>query len=130
MPRLNRPQKQRNVEVLEAIAEGQEQRTVLEDTRDIYISKCRVMTRILNELNGVDSTGNDVRALALELDADGNAIEHIGAARGIYRLHLPMRPDTARRLFAAISVDTSLPGKKDEMMIMLKQYHRGYWKIW
>jgi len=112
MPRLNRPQQQRNVEVLEAIAEGQEQRTVLEDTRDIYISKCRVMTRILNELNGVDSTGNDVRALALELDADGNAIEHIGAARGIYRLHLPMRPDTARRLFAAISVDTSLPKKK------------------
>jgi len=114
MPRLNnvRPQQQRNVEVLEAIAEGQEQRTVLEDTRDIYISKCRVMTRILNELNGVDSTGNDVRALALELDADGNAIEHIGAARGIYRLHLPMRPDTARRLFAAISVDTSLPKKR------------------
>jgi len=67
------------------------------------------MTRILNELIGVDSTGNDVRALALELDADGNAIEHIGAARGIYRLH---RCNTARRLFTAISVDTSLPKKK------------------
>jgi hypothetical protein len=56
-------------------------------------------------MNGVDSTGNDDRAIALEL-------EHIGAARGMYRLYLPMRPDTARRLFADISVDTSLSEKR------------------
>jgi len=128
----NRLGPQRNVEALDAIAEGQEQRTVLEDTRGIYISKCRVMTRILNELEGIDVEGNDVRVLALELDADktvrcscpsaiassastlrcGRAIEHIGTARGGFRLNLPMRPDTARRLFAAISVDTTLPKKR------------------
>ena len=112
MPRNYNQRQQRNVEHLEAIAAGQEQRTVLEDTREIYISKCRVMTRILNELEGVDSEGNNVRALALELDEDGNAVEYIGAARGVYRLNLPIRPDTARRLFAAISVDTTLPKKR------------------
>ena len=112
MHRNNYQRQQRNVEHLEAIAEGQEQRTVLEDTRHIYISKCRVMTRILNELEGVDSEGNNVRALALDLDEDENAAEYIGAARGVYRLNLPIRPDTARRLFAAISVDTTLPKKR------------------
>jgi len=112
MPRNNYHRQQRNFEDLEAIAEGQEQRTVLEDTKGIYISKCRVMTRILNELEGVDSEGNDVRALALELDEAGSAVEHIGVARGVYRLNLPIRTDTVRRLFAAISVDTTLPKKR------------------
>jgi len=54
---------------------------------------------------------------------------NIVAARGIYRFHLPMRPDTARRIFAAISVDTSLPKNKrdddDAEAVPL-----GYWKIW
>ena len=45
MPRhRNEQRQQRNVEQLDAIAEGQQQRTVLEDTRGIYIAKCRVMT--------------------------------------------------------------------------------------
>jgi len=45
MPRRRNEQRQhRNVEQLDAIAEGQQQRTVLEDTRGIYIAKCRVMT--------------------------------------------------------------------------------------
>ena len=70
------------------------------------------MTRILNELDGVDGNGDNVRELALELDQHGNAIEHTGTARGVYRLNLPMLPATAKRLFAAISVDTSLPKKR------------------
>ena len=42
MPRRRNEQRQhRNVEQLDAIAEGQQQRTVLEDTRGIYIAKCR-----------------------------------------------------------------------------------------
>ena len=52
------------------------------------------------------------RELALELDQHGNAIEHPGTARVVYRLNLPMLPATAKRLFAAISVDTSLPKKR------------------
>ena len=43
MPRRrNEQRQQRNVDQLDAIAEGQQQRT--EDTRGIYIAKCRVMT--------------------------------------------------------------------------------------
>ena len=52
------------------------------------------------------------RELALELDQHGNAMEHPGTARGVYRLNLPMLPATAKRLFAAISVDTSLSKKR------------------
>jgi hypothetical protein len=46
------------------------------------------------------------RELALELDQHGNAIEHPGTSRRVYRLNLPMR------LFAAISVDISLSKKR------------------
>jgi len=67
------------------------------------------MTRTLNELNGVDGNGDNVRELALQLDQHGNAIEHTGTARGVY---LPMLPATAKRLFDTISVDTSLPKKR------------------
>jgi len=52
------------------------------------------------------------RELALELDQHGNAIEHPRTATGVYRLNLPMLPATAKRLFAAISVDTSLSKKR------------------
>ncbi len=34
------------------------------------------------------------RELALELDQHGNAIEHPGTARVVYRLNLPMLPAT------------------------------------
>ena len=55
MPRRrNEQRQQRNVEQHDAIAEGQQQRTVLEDTRGIYIAKCRVMS---HELDGVDGNG-------------------------------------------------------------------------
>ena len=117
MQAANNQLRVRTVEALDAIAAGQQQRTVLEDTNKIYISKCRVMTKILNELAGVDPRGLDIRAMALVLDANGNAVEHTGTARGVYRLILPMSPDTARRLFAAISVDTSLPRKKRRLGI-------------
>ena len=44
MPRhRNQERQHRNVELLDAIAEGQQQRTVLEDTRGIYIAKCSAL---------------------------------------------------------------------------------------
>ena len=111
------PQQHRGAVELEAIAVGQNQRTVLEDTNKLYISKCRVMTRILNELEGVDASGDDVRAIALELDVDGNAMEHTGVTVGVYRMNFPILSSTAKLLFAALSVDTSLPKQK------IRAYH-------
>jgi uncharacterized protein (UPF0147 family) len=70
------------------------------------------MTRILNELEGVDASGDNVRAIALELDEDGNAVEHTGVAVGVYRMNFPILSSTAKLLFAAISVDTSLPKQR------------------
>ena len=40
-----------------------------------------------------------------------------------------MRPDTARRIFAAISVDTSLPKKKRDDDDA-EEVPLGHWKIW
>ena len=62
------------------------------------------MTRISNELRGIDAERIDVRAVALQLDAQGNAIEHTEDARGV-------TPPTAKLLFAAISVNTTSPKK-------------------
>jgi len=96
--------RQLNAEQLNAIAQGQEHRIVIEGSSKIYIAKCRVMTRIVNELRGIDAERIDVRAVALQLDAQGNAIEHTEDARGV-------TPPTAKLLFAAISVNTTSPKK-------------------
>ena len=65
----------------------------------------RAMTKILND-------NPDLRGDALELAADGTALEHIGSAKGVYKLKLPVTVNTIRRLFAAISVDPTLVKKK------------------
>ena len=53
MPRRCNEQRQHRNVVLQ-------QRTVLEDTRGVYIAKCRVMS---HELDGVDGNGDNVREL-------------------------------------------------------------------
>ena len=82
-----------NSQALDAIILGQQQRTVLEATNYIYISKCRVMTKILDEME------DQIREEALELDENGNAKEHIGAAHGVLQLKLLISVATAQRLF-------------------------------
>ena len=94
-----------SVQALDAVAQGQEMRTVLQETHKFYISKCRVMTRILNDIL-------DIREDALEIDANGKAMEHLGLGRGVFILKLPIKQDYAKKLFAAISIDTSLPRKQ------------------
>ena len=87
--------------ILENVSDGQSRRTIVERSQAGYISKCRVLTRILNSIE-------DLREDALEVDANGAALEHTGAARGVFRLKLPITVDTARCLFAAVSIDGSL----------------------
>jgi hypothetical protein len=95
-----------SAEALAAIILGQQQRTVLVATNSQYVSKCRVCTKILNEME------EEIRQEALELDENGAAISHLGLATGVLRLKLPISVLTATRLFAAISVDESLPKQK------------------
>ena len=90
---------------LDTVAQGQQTRTVLAETQEIYISKCRVMTHILNDIV-------DIRADALELDLNGKPLEHIGQAQRVFIMKLPMSADHAKKLFAAISIDPSLPRKR------------------
>jgi hypothetical protein len=94
-----------SAQALDAVAQGQEMRTVLEETHKFYISKCRVMSRILNDIV-------EIREDALHLDATGKPYEHLGLGHGMFVLKLPIKQDHAKKLFAAISIDTSLPRKK------------------
>lgn len=67
-----------NEEHIERVAQGQDARTVLDDTNKIYISKCSVMSNILHDLAYI-------RDEALESpDANGVYRKHIGIAKGIH----------------------------------------------
>ena len=83
---------------IDAIVQGQVERNVKENTNCIYMSKCSVMTSMINK--------------AFELNEDGNALMHNGKAKAIHKLQLPIDVATAKRIFALISVDEELPKKK------------------
>ena len=94
-----------DVAAIDAIVRGQAERNVKENANDIYMSKCSVMTSMINEIP-------TMRAQALELDADGNALKHCGKAKAIHKLKLPIDVATVKSLFEPISVDDELPKKK------------------
>ena len=87
------------------IVQGQAEKNVKENTNGIYMSKCSVMTSMINKIP-------TMQAQALELDADGNALMHSGKAKAIHKLKLPIDVATAKRLLTLISVDENLPKKK------------------
>ena len=99
-----------NPVVIRAIAEGQQRRTVLGKTNSLYISKCRRMTKIIDTID-------EIRLESLELDEQGKAIEHFGDAVRDLKLKLPIFKETAQFLFAAISVDESLPKKRRRLRL-------------
>ena len=59
--------------IVDAIVQGKAERYVKETTDGIYMSKGAVMTSIIKNIPAL-------RAQALELDADGNALMHSGKA--------------------------------------------------
>jgi len=94
-----------DVRVLDGIARGQRIRTVKTNSHSTYLSKMRVMSRILWSIE-------ETRATIFHLEDDGQPKEHTGDARGVYKLRLPISAITAQRLFAAISIDPTLARKK------------------
>ena len=94
------------VAILNDVAEGQQTRTVLDVTNVQYLSKVRVMTTLLNDIGELRP-----RALILEDEGDptSNALKHTGDASDVYKLVLPMEPEVGRLLFAALSIDPTLP---------------------
>ena len=82
---------------LDAIVSGQRQRTCMDVSKKGYLSKMKVMTAILNEMDDA------IREEAFELNEDKTAKMHTGEAENIYMLILPISLNTAMRLFAAIS---------------------------
>jgi hypothetical protein len=93
-----------DLERLEAIAQGQAERNILPKSGNGYLSKCKVMTEILNSFA-------TIREEALVF-VDGVPVKHTGEASKIFKLKLPMTVNVSKLLFAAISVDETLPKKK------------------
>ena len=91
-----------NISVLQHVAHGQVLRTVKCNSMKQYLSKVKVMTDILNH-------SPELRNQSLECNEDGTAKKHTGMASNIFKLKLPVTVDTAKLLFAALSIDDSLP---------------------
>lgn len=89
---------------LQQVVQGQAERNVIGETCDIYLSKVRVMCAMLHD-------HSELREEALVIE-NGIALKHIGKAHKVYVLKLPMSARDAKLLFAAISIDKSLPKKK------------------
>ena len=97
-----------NLALLSHVAHGQTQRTVRGGTKSQYAGKVKIMTKILN-------SDEQLRVKALETVQTVNgpvAKKHTGTAKNIYKLKLPITTEVAQLLFAAISIDDSLPKKR------------------
>ena len=80
--------------LLQHVAHGQSQRTILDKSKASYMSKVKVMVDILDR-------SPDVRVRSLITDTNGIAKFHIGEASKIKKLKLPMSAEVAQLLFAA-----------------------------
>ena len=95
------------LETLEAVADNQEQTTVVPATIRAYMSQTRVMIRILSRIDGLGQI--------FECDEAGNYLYHKGSASKMLKLCLPMKRETVRALFAQLSVDASLPKRRQRV---------------
>ena len=91
-----------DLERLALIVQGQSERNIMESSIAEYLGRLRTLTSLLWK-------NVALRELALELDAEGQGIEHTGQARGVFRLKMPVEVKTAKLLFALVSVSTTLP---------------------
>ena len=97
--------------LLQQVAHGQSQRTILDKSKRTYMSKVKVMTEILNR-------SPDIRIRTLVVDGDGSAQKHTGEASKILKLRLPISAETGQLLFAAISIDDTLPRRRKGLSLV------------
>ena len=91
--------------LLNQVATGQQQRNISSGSIKGYLSKMHVLTNKINQIE-------DLRFEALEFDVHGTPLRHSNAAHDVLTLKLPMAVETARLLFAALSIDGALPRKR------------------
>jgi hypothetical protein len=94
-------------EVLLAIAQNQREHCLSDDSISGYISKCRVMINML-----YDKNDDNFRHNIFEFGDDDKPLYHTGGAFKLMKLRLPIELETAQILFAALSIDETLPKKK------------------
>lgn len=70
--------------MLDLVIQGQSERNILSKSKKTYISKCRVMFRILNKMT-------EIRYDALHINPETDEpFEHTGLAEGLFKLRLPI----------------------------------------
>ena len=89
-------------DLLDLVVQGQSERSILERSKKTYLSKVKVMMRLLNECD-------DIRSDCLIMDDNNKPMQHSGIASGIFKMKLPISCETAQLLFAMISIDDTLP---------------------
>lgn len=90
--------------LLQLVAKGQRDRTAKESVVKQYLSRMSTLSRLM-------WTNPYLRA-GLELDDYGQPLYYSGKACKIRRLPMPLNEDMITALFAAISIDASLPQKR------------------
>ena len=90
-----------NTEALRAISRGQKRRSVSDKTTGTYLSRMSTISKVIVKNPGLHC-----------LLEDNPPTYHIGEASKVVRLKFPVTSDEAQDLFAAISVDGTLPTKK------------------
>ena len=81
---------------LALVARGQQKRNKSIDSINQYLSKMKVLTNLLNSII-------DLREEALILNNNGQPSKHLGGAKNIFKLRLPISMETAQLLFACSS---------------------------
>mmetsp|Transcript_18796 Transcript_18796/g.27155 ORF Transcript_18796/g.27155 Transcript_18796/m.27155 type:complete len:106 (+) Transcript_18796:86-403(+) len=69
------------------VVQGQQERNILNSSMRDYLRRCRTMTRLINDIEGL-------REVALDIDETGVARKRTGLAKDILKLKLPMAVQT------------------------------------
>ena len=96
---------------LREIAQGQAQRSVKDRSKTGYLSRVKTLSDVMFKNPGL-------RRTCLESEDEDEPTFYIGLAHKIRRLKLPMSKDAVMLLFAAISVDGSLPQKRKRSAVV------------
>ena len=92
-----------NPDLLNYVIRGQDERTILDESKKQYLSVVKSLTDIIFRNKTILGT-----MLVIE---DGSYVKYSGRAQNIWKLVLPVDADMAKKLFAIISCDPSLARK-------------------
>ena len=102
---------QMNAETLALVIEGQNERTIMNKSKLNYLSKLRTLSKVV--MRNIDLFQD-----AIVVDENGAVQMHPGQAYGIVMFNIPMDQADVQKIFALISVDSSLAKKRKRVVVV------------